>query len=225
MHWKHSNFQIYYLICGNCHTFDEAYRVLCELEEDRQLALDLSNAECVRAESKELLNKTIESDMSELPANRLSSSAVLLEIQARKPSTNACTSAAEAELAFIRYLKSAVQPHRKYKEFPDPIAHQLCQQEEWKLDLTWKAFNSYCSTHHIPPDLLTLIHLHPESSVILDAVDMFQSLVKENTRISKADVLLLVTDSQTVNTKTLPEFSSALLEVSNEILRIAQSND
>ena len=51
MHWRNSNFQIKHFIAGKCHTPDEAYRMLLQQWEDRELAIRTANVSSLRAEA------------------------------------------------------------------------------------------------------------------------------------------------------------------------------
>jgi HPt (histidine-containing phosphotransfer) domain-containing protein len=224
MNWKHSNHQIAFIVLGNCHTTDEAYRVLCELEEDRVFALESSLAENKRAEAKLELAKTIKNDSTSGSVEVLRSEADELETAARKKLASPCFEAAEAELSYIRTLKERIHLKRKYKHLPDTDAHQICQHEEWVLDVIWKAFNSILSSGFIPVDLHTLVSSSPhvnELRRIFDSMSQdIRSVEPKLLTLSKHELLSSLVESdnlllpETVHNSDLVETTS-LLEFKN----------
>lgn len=160
MHWRNSNFQILYFIVGNCKTPDEAYRVLCELREEREQALNSAKVGQIKKKIK-ILNakKKIE---SEDEITRLEGEAELLDIELSEKIEKDCIRAAEQEVAYINKLIDDIQPLRKYKDYPDEEAHQLCQREEWKLRLIERARAMIASSGTIPYDHLITMMNHPD---------------------------------------------------------------
>lgn len=167
MHWKHSRFEIVNIILGNCHTFDEAYRVLCELEEDRDFSISSSLAESLRAQAKVVTAKSMLADKSETKSQKLQAECNIEEQKARKIIAQPCLDEARRELDFIRMLKSIIDPHRVYKDYPDHVAHQLAQEREWRYELHWKSYNYICATGTVPHDHLMLLRMHPQSDQLL----------------------------------------------------------
>lgn len=160
MNWRNSNFQILYFIVGSCHTFDEAYRMLRQLQEEREQALGASKVSEIKEKIK-ILNakRKLESGDETL---RLEGEAELLEIEVSKKVVERCIKAAEQELDFINKLIDIIQPYRKYKDYPDEEAHQLCQREEWKLRLIERARAMIASSGTIPYDHLITMMNHPD---------------------------------------------------------------
>lgn len=173
MHWKHSRFEIAFIILGNCHTYDEAYRVLSELSEDRQFAIDSSLAESKRAQSKVVSAKTILNDPHESRSGKLLAECNIDEQAARKIIAQPCLDEARRELAFIRKLMERLEPLRMFR-CANHIAFQALQPLEWKLDLHWKTFNYLCSTGMIPYEHLMMLRMHPESDVLLKEAEQLR---------------------------------------------------
>lgn len=195
MHWKHSRFELAHIILGNCHTYDEAYRVLCELEEDRDFAIESSLAESLRAQSKVLGSKVILDDESESKAGKMLAQCNIDEQKARKVIAQPCLDEARRELDFIRLLKSKLEPVRAFRNQPDHVAHQLCQTLEWKFELHWKSFNYLCSTGTVPHDHLMLLRMHPESSTLMSGLFHLRESIQNDENFlfySKKDVLTRV---------------------------------
>jgi len=180
MHWKHSRFEIAHLILSNCHTCDEAYRVLCELEEDRDFAIQSSMAESLRAQAKVLASKVILSDDTESKSGKMLAQCNIDEQKARKVTAQPCLDEARRELAFIRHLKKKVEPQRWFATYEDHDAHQLCQRLEWKLDLHWKTYNYLAATGSIPYDHLILLKTHPDTEALLKGVKRLQDIIEAN---------------------------------------------
>lgn len=161
MHWRNSSFQVAYFLVGKCHTPDEAYRVLKELREERQLALNNVKVEDLRTRAKmaaafKAIN-TASDDSSILMAH-----ADLAEVEAFKSNGQACIDEAQREVEFIDKMLVRLQPHRKYANLPDHEAYQLCQQEEWKYELIFRAENYLMGSGTIPPEQLATMRMHPE---------------------------------------------------------------
>ena len=176
MHWKHSRFQVTHIILGNCHTYDEAYRIVCELYEDRLFSIDSALAESKRAQSKVVQAKITLTDVNESKAMKLLAEANIGETSARKLVAQPCMDEARRELAFLQCLKTLLNKYRIHRDLPDPIAHQLCQPIEWQFDLLWKAYNYMCSLGHIPYDHLMLIKMHPKHAQLTQAVDKLRCI-------------------------------------------------
>lgn len=192
MHWKHSRFEIAHIILGNCHTYDEAYRILCELEEDRQFAIDSSMAESLRAQAKVVSAKVILDDNTEMKSGKLRADADIQEQKARTKTAQPALDEARRELDFIRRLKERINEHRAFREYDDHHAHQLCQPIEWKLDLNWKTYNHLCSAGGIPYDHIMLLKMHPDSDLLMRSAQTMMSKYQENPSsfmlLSKSDV-------------------------------------
>lgn len=193
MHWKHSRFEIAYIIMGNCHTFDEAYRILCELEEDRQFSIESSLAESLRAQSKVVTAKVILNDKNESKSGKLNAECNIAEQKARSKIAQPCLDEARRELLFIRMLKDIVNEKRQFKEHPDYVAHQLAQSTEWKFDLHWKSYNHLASTGYIPYDHMMQLKMHPESESLIEGVMQLRQFIQNDTEaflmLSKESVL------------------------------------
>jgi hypothetical protein len=182
MNWRNSNFQILYFIVGSCHTFDEAYRILRQLQEEREQALGASKVSKIKEKIK-ILNakRKLESGDETL---RLEGEAELLEIEVSKKVVERCIKAAEQELDFINKLIDIIQPYRKYKDYPDEEAHQLCQREEWKLNLIEKARVMLLTSGTISYDHFLTMMRHPDFKT-----DIYPEIIRITENINNEDKL------------------------------------
>lgn len=181
MHWKHSRFDVAYLILGNCHTYDEGYRVLCELEEDRQMAIDTSLAESFRAQAKVVGAKETLADEEEFKVNKLRAQSFIDETNARTKIAQPCLDEARREIDFLQRLKDILRPLRQFNDYPDEAAFQLCQPLEWKYDIFWKMYSQMCANRGtIDSETFMLIKMHPSSRHLLAGLDELYTLAEEN---------------------------------------------
>lgn len=167
MHYRNSQFQVKYFIVGACHTADEMYRKLQELREERDVALKNVEASVLREKAKILRAETVINDLSKTEADKLEAQADILELKAFKDQSQACLEEAIRERDYIDTLIAQVQPFRKYAHLPDHESHQLAQQEDWKLELAFRAENCIASIGYIPTDQLATMRQHPEWSTFL----------------------------------------------------------
>jgi hypothetical protein len=188
MHWRNSRFQVLYFLVGKTHTPDEAYRVLCELREERQLALNNAQVADKRAQAKLVEAKRIVSSTLMRMFSKgkvLKAEADILEIELMKSHGQDCIDEAERELDFLTMLIKRVRPHCKHKDLPDHEAHQLAQQEEWKYELLTRAENFIGAQGYIPADHFATMRLHPEwESEIAPYVTNLIQARKENKAIA-----------------------------------------
>lgn len=142
---RNSDFQIAYLLAGKCHTADAAYAMLCNLREERELALFEANKVAVQFEGRNDIESTVFKRNIE---------------------------AAKKELETINKCIERVQPLRKYSNLPDDEAHEACQREEWRLEFIERAENSLISIGTIPADQLSAMRAHPDfMSLIYPAIE------------------------------------------------------
>ncbi len=161
-----SDFQIAYFLAGSCHTPDGAYAMLCNLQDDRKLAL-------FEADKKIEKHKA----SKEFPS--------LLFVKNYN--------AAVKELATIEKCIAIVQPLRKYKDLPDDEAHEMSQAEEWKLELISRAENQLITTGTISHDQFATMRLHPDFTTdIWPAISKAKSLIESE----KVDVLIEVNNKR-----------------------------
>ena len=212
MHWRNSNFGIKYFIANSCHTADEVYRKLCELKEERDVAIKNVNASILRQQAKiKKANSIIKNIMSK-EWEVLEAQADLEEIKAFKEQGQACYEEALRERDFIQSLIDQIQPHRKYSHLPDYEAHQMAQQEEWKLELVFRAENFLMSQGSIPHDHLATMRAHPEfNSYILPNID---SVAKKLSLQRNAEMILLATDAP----QNVKEEATKYLEENKEVV-------
>lgn len=161
---RNSDFQIAYLLAGKCHTADAAYAMLCNLREERELAL---------YEAEKVADKFARRD----------------DVEARMFKRN--LDAGVKELETINKCIERVQPLRKYSHLPDDEAHEACQREEWKLEFIARAENSLLSVGYLQPDQLAAMRSHPDfMSEIYPAIEHSKMLIasgKSQTLLNDAD--------------------------------------
>ena len=214
MHWKHSRFETAYIILGNCHTYDEAYRILCELEEDREFSIESALAESLRAQAKVVTSKTVLADEHETRSGKLLAQCNIDEQRARTRIAQPCMDEARRELQFIRHLKSLVQPRRVFLNQPDHVAHQSAQYNEWMFDLQWKTYNHLAATGHIPHDHLMLLKMHPASKHLISGMFELRNRLQTSTDVflmmAKETVLDMVAhdDESAAGLMTMRVFSN-----------------
>ena len=141
------DFQIAYFLAGSCHTPDAAYALLCDLRDDRAMALEASNGRSWWRFWRK-------------------PGPVAADVQAR------CIAAAKAELDTINKCIDRLQPLRKYSNLTDAEAHEACQAEEWKLELIFRAENFLLNGGVIPADHFAAMRQHPAfKDEILPAIE------------------------------------------------------
>jgi len=179
------NFQIAYFLAGSFHTPDGAYAQMCDLEDDRAVALDTVEVSVLRTKAKRIRLERELSDVDE--AVRLEAQASLLELDTQLAFSQKNIDAARAELQFIRDCKARLEPHRLYAHLPLPEAHQAAQAEEWKLELIRRAENCMLTTGTIATDHYATMRLHPEfGTAIQPAIMQFRDMLQKNDQVAIA---------------------------------------
>lgn len=183
MHSKNNrvnhDFQIAYFLAGSCHTPDGAYALLCDLKEEREMALASVKSSLLRTNAKLLKSKYLLENGSEW--EKIEAQADIVEIQENEKFTERNIKAAEKELEFINKCIEKIQPHRKYSHLSDPEANEAMQQEEWKLELMNRAENFLLTTGNIPPDQFSTMRQHPNfNDSILPFIQNVQHLMLES---------------------------------------------
>lgn len=166
-HWKNSHFQTEYFIAGQCHTADEAYRVLRQQREDRAVAVANFQATNLRTEAKILRAKSVIDNPESDPAAVLEAKADLAEVEAFAAQAKAVYDVAVAEIAHMDRLIEKLQPLRKYAHLSDEEADQVCQREEWGLRLAHRAKMFLFSQGSIPSDQLETMMSHPDFKTLI----------------------------------------------------------
>lgn len=157
---RNHDFQILYFLVGSCHTADGAYALLCDLKEDREMAL--AQVESSRLRSQAMIEKSreiIENSKSKWEV--LEARANLSEVLANEDVAIRNVNAAIAELKFINMCIDRIQPYRKFAHLQDSIAHEACQLEEWKHELIYRAENYLLTIGAIPTEHFTTMRQHP----------------------------------------------------------------
>jgi len=184
MHWRNSSFQKLFFIAGKAHTPDEAYRLLCELKEDRAIPIAEFEAAAKRQQAKRIRAETL-IKMSVDEAEKLDAEADLIEMKAHEAQSQACYDEAVRELAFIDNLILEIQPFRKYSSLPDYEAHQACQADEWEARLKFQIENQIATRGGIDSELLGVVRLHPKCDELLLAMNQMRiALHKPNGSIA-----------------------------------------
>ena len=154
---------------GSCHTVDAAYGLLHELRDDRLMAIQTSAAKDFETKAEALKAKRMAESDDEV--EQLMGLSVLHEIEARREIHDKNVAAAKHELDFIEECIQRINPHRKYANYPDPIAFELAQREEWRLELINRAENALMTSGTIPMDEFNTMRMHPDfRDVILPAI-------------------------------------------------------
>ena len=125
---RNTDFQLDHFLVGSCHTADGAYSLLCDLREDREMALSQVTVSELRTRAK--IARAEASLRSEDEVTRLEAEADIEEIRSNAAMLARNIAAARAELAHIDDLIARLQPHRRYAHLPDPQAHEAAQREE-----------------------------------------------------------------------------------------------
>jgi len=178
MHYKtnrlNHDFQIAYFLAGACHTPDAAYALLCDLEEDRRLALNAAQVSAIKGQAARLRAEKLRD--SEDSADQLDGQAQLLEMEQMDELTTKNIVAAQKELATIMTCKAKLEPFRKFKHLPEDEAHEAAQWEEWKLELINRVENFMLAGGHIPADQIAVMRQHPEfETAILPVIENARS--------------------------------------------------
>lgn len=190
MHWRNSNFQIKYFIAGSCHTPDEAYRKLMELKEEREMSLASAKAGKLKldydiavAEKKLLSNDKLEKMQGEYE---------LAELKSHIKNTNDCVEQAKREYDYIISVIEEIKPFRKYSHLPDYEAFQIAQEEEWLLELKFRAENFLASIGTIPHDHLATMRMHPQWNSSLNPFiqELISNMKNNNIALSSKQLLL-----------------------------------
>lgn len=170
------DFQIRHFLAGSCHTADGAYALLCDLREDRQLALDSSEAHRLRSLAKRRrAERRLASDDE---AERLDGAADIAELDAFAAVTERNLAAARAELAYIDGCMRELEPLRRFKSLPLPQAHEAAQHDEWRFELIHRAENQLLTTGSINPDHFATMRMHPafEAQILPEIENMLALL-------------------------------------------------
>ena len=162
MHWKNSDFGIAYFIAGNCHTPDEANRILKQIREDRVIALKSAESGYKKQQAKIIRANRVINNLDSDECDVLDAEADILELKAFEEQQMKCYKAALHEVEFIDACIAKIEPLRKYKDLPDDMACQAAQHEEWKYELIERAKDYLLTTGTIPPDHYRTMRNHPE---------------------------------------------------------------
>lgn len=209
MHWRNSQFQTIYFIIGKCHTADEAYRVIMQQLEEREQAVELGKIS--EDEFKLRRMKTENNIKSSNPITKYEGEIEMKKIDVDYKYYKLNFEEAEREVLFLRECRDKLEPFRVYRDYPEHIANQLIQQEEWKHELILRAKEFILTRGTIPEDQLRTLTLHPEfKTAILPILDLTMKALKEGNGM---DIL--------TNNK-LPEFKKQILMLENKEVKALQ---
>lgn len=186
---QNSNFQILYFLVGSCHTVDAAYSLLCDLLEERNMAL--ATVKTCDLRSQALISKanSIINDPNSKEYEMLEAQADLEELNSSKKLTQKNIDAAQDEVNFILDCMNKLEPHRKYAHLSLPEAHQAMQQEEWKLELVHRAENYLLTTGSIPPEHFETMRQHPEfKTELVPQIEQIRIKVSQGLSLSKINL-------------------------------------
>lgn len=198
MHWRNSQFQTIHFIIAKCHTPDEAYRIVLQQLEEREhsfetgiISQDEFKLRRIKAENLIKSDDIIVKYEGEIEMKKID-----MDYKYFKLNFDEC----EREVQFLKECKNKLQPFRKYADYPEHIANQLIQQEEWKHELILRAKEFIILRGTIPEDQLRTLSLHPEfKTVILPIMEDTLKCLKEG-----KNVMDLILDHQ-------PEFKTKIL--------------
>jgi hypothetical protein len=163
MHAKNNrlnkDFQIAYFLAGSCHTADGAYSLLKDLQEDREMSLAMIESSELKQQAKILKAQRMIDSGDEVSI--LKGKSILMEAKNTKAFTLRNIEAAKKELEFINKCIEKIQPHRRFKDLPDPEAHEAAQYDEWKMELISRAENSLLTNGNIPTEHFVTMRMHP----------------------------------------------------------------
>lgn len=209
MHWRNSQFQTIYFIIGKCHTADEAYRVIMQQLEEREQAVE--QGKISEDEFKLRRMKTENNIKSSNSITKYEGEIEMKKIDVDYKYYKLNFEEAEREVLFLRECRDKLEPFRVYRDYPEHIANQLIQQEEWKHELILRAKEFILTRGTIPEDQLRTLTLHPEfKTAILPILDLTMKALKEGNGM---DIL--------TNNK-LPEFKKQILMLENKEVKALQ---
>lgn len=200
------DFQILNFLMGACHTPDAAYALLCDLQDERKMALaGVITSDLKRSARIVKFTRQLDNDDEVL---RLEAQAEISEATANQELNSRNIAAATAELSFIEKCKDKLEPYRKYSHLSLAEAHQAAQQEEWKLELIYRAENCMLTTGTISTDHFSTMRLHPEfTTAILPAIQESQRLLQRPDGITELSN----------RAKTESVLQEVIMGISNEI--------
>lgn len=174
---QNKNFQILHFLAGSCHTPDGAYDILCDLKENREMALSSSKVSSIKNQAARIKAERLLKSDDEV--DQLEGQAILEEMRSSVELNDKLIAAAIDELNFINECIDKVNPLRKFKHLPDAEAHEVSQQEEWKYELIHRAENHLLTTGAIPAEQFSTMRLHPEfNEVLLPVIQTITELIQ-----------------------------------------------
>ena len=192
-HRQNHNFQIAYFLAGACHTPDGAYSVLCDLKEEREMAIENYRVNQLKERVRQSKAENLLESNHEI--DRLEGQAELLEIENNRERGKVLYEAALDELSFINQCIDKIQPLRRFKDLPDPEAHEAAQAVEWKLELVRRAENYMLTAGTISADHFAVMRLHPAFQTdIMPRIKEIQLLMESPEGIKKLEASIVGSD-------------------------------
>jgi hypothetical protein len=177
---RNSRFQYLHFIAGDCHTADEAYRIIHDQLEDRENALRLADSAALRLRAKRLRAEAALDDADLDEAGRLEAEADLMDVNAAEMAHKAAYDGADRERLFLLDLLAEIEPLRRYRDLPDHDAAEACQREEWLRKLITRAESHVATSGTVPADHFAAMRLHPDfASCILPHLEAIEQARKE----------------------------------------------
>lgn len=161
-HRNNSDFQLRYFIAESCKTTDGAWSLLYGQRIDMEVKVANIEVQRIRREIEINKAKNVLKSWFKSKAAKQEASAILLEYAASEYTWEMNSHAACDELETIKLLMAKLEPHRKYANLPLLVATEVCQREEWCLELKNRAENFLCSQGFIPHDHLDTMRMHPD---------------------------------------------------------------
>lgn len=196
-HRTNSDFQLKHFFVGSCHTPDGAWAALYSERIALEGKLRHAEAQDLRRQARIAAASEVLEDSSSSRSAVLNAKADLIEANADLETWKLNVQAARAELATIVELMAQLEPQRKYAHLPLLEANEAAQEEEWKLELMYRAENFLLTSRTIPHDHFARMREHPAfRSEILPHVQRTNALLK-------AGKELAVIEGPTLNLKLL----------------------
>lgn len=144
MYWMNSKFQTLFFIVAEGHTFDNAYRIAKQQLLERRQA-----------------KKKLEEQFS-MEADALAKSNMSRDVIPFHKETDDMYRVMSDEVNFLEQLANALEPHRKYRDLPEQVAHQMSQREYWFYELMERGVTQIYAKGQIDWDTMKAMRAHPD---------------------------------------------------------------
>ena len=195
-HRMNHDFGLRYFMAGSCHTPDAAWTALYAQKIDMEAKLLHGESQKIDREIQALKAERLLS--SNDPMEKLEGKKILAELKSSEYIFRMNIEGARAELAEIVKLMRELEPLCKYSHLPVLERNEICQREEWFLELIRRAENNILAYGTIPPDQLDTMRNHP------DFTEKILPVILDLTQKIKLQSPEKVFRELTENTKALP---------------------